>query len=238
MKKIYNFVAFLFLTFACFSQKNTVYLEYGIIISDDNGAFTKDKMFADYFLNAVKAAHKLTFGLIITKDGSKYYEVDTGIEKSPEMNMAAYQANYVGVIYNLENEVFKESKLLGNNIYTKEKKTENWILSSETKVIDGYFCYKATNTYTVVNSAGTFNFPVIAWYCPKLPYNYGPNGYGNLPGLILELQVRNINYGVKKIDLNSEMEFNLRFLDKASILTEEELNKKLDEFNNFDRVKK
>ena len=72
-----------------------------------------------------------------------------------------------------------------------------------------------------------FNHPVIAWYCPKLPYAFGPNTYGNLPGLILELQVRNVVYGVKKIDLNSDLTFDTAFLAKKTIITEEELNSRL-----------
>ncbi len=56
----------------------------------------------------------------------------------------------------------------------------------------------------MVNSADFFRFPIIAWYCPQIPLSYGPNGYGALPGLILKLQVRNILFGVKTIDLQLE----------------------------------
>jgi len=235
MKLNYYLIVFILLSAVGYSQKNTIYVEYGVKIADDNGSFTNDKMFADIFINAVYEADKLTFGLIITKEGSKFYEVDTGIEKSHGMTMAKVYANYMGVVYNIESEIFKESQLLGNSTYTKEKKTENWIVTSESKLIDNYLCYKATNTYIVVNSEGTFKFPVTAWYCPKLPYNYGPNGYGNLPGLILELQVRNVNFSFKNLDVDSDMAFNTDFLKKATIHSEEELNKKLDEFNNFER---
>lgn len=233
MKINYKLIILLFLATINYGQKSNIYVEYGVKL-DDDGSFTKDKMFADIFLNASKEANKLLFGLIVSEKGSKFYEVDTGIEKSHEMTMAKVYAKYMGVVYNIGNEILKESQLLGNNIYTKEKKVENWILTSESKLIDNNLCYKATNTYTVVNPKGTFKFPVTAWYCPKLPYSYGPSGYGNLPGLILELQVRNVNYGVKKIDVHSDMTFSTAFLKKATILTEEELNKKLDDFNNFE----
>ena len=216
-----------------YAQKSNIYVEYKVTLNDD-GSFTKDKMFANEFLNAAKEAHKLVFGLVANSDGSKFYQVDTGIENSYEMGAAKMYARYLGIIYNLNDGVLKQIQFLGNDIYTKEGKTENWILSTETKLIDNHLCYKATNTDVVVNPKGTFRFPVTAWYCPKLPYNYGPLGYGNLPGLILELQVRNINYHSKKIDLSSNVEFNLKFLNKAKILTKEELTKRLDEFNNFE----
>ncbi len=234
MKSYAFFIFFFFSVHNTYCQFNNVYVEYGVRISDDNGSFTKDKMFAETFLNAVKKADKLTFGLIINNKGSKFYEVNNGIEQDYQLQLAKVYANYTGIIYNFETNVIKESQLLGNNIYIKRPNVENWILTSETKLIDNYLCYKATNTYTVVNIKGTFKFPVTAWYCPKLPYKYGPSGYGNLPGLILELQVRNVNFGVKKLDIKSDLNFNDEFLKNAKLLTEEELNRKLDEFNNFD----
>ncbi len=229
--KIYFFL--LFLNLCIQAQNSNVYVEYKVTLADD-GTFTKNKMFADDFLNAVKAADQLVFGLLISKNESKFYQVDKGIENSFEMNAAKSFANYNGVIYNLENQKIRNSELIGKEIYVKENQTENWTLTSETKQIDNYLCYKATNTYTVVNIKGTFKFPVIAWYCPKLPYSFGPLGYDNLPGLILELQVRNINYHSIKVDVDSDLTFNSEFLKKAKILSQEELNKKIDEFNNFD----
>lgn len=229
--KIYFFL--LFLNLCLQAQNSNVYVEYKVTLADD-GSFTKNKMFADDFLNAVKAADQLVFGLLINEKGSKFYQVDTGIENSFEIDAAKMYSKYMGVIYSLEDQVLKEQQFLGKDLYLREKKVENWILTSETKLIDNYLCFKATNTYTVVNIKGTFKFPVTAWYCPKLPYGFGPLGYGNLPGLILELQVRNVNYHSKSIDLKTKLDFSTDFLKKATLLSEEELNKKLDEFNNFD----
>lgn len=223
--KIYFLI--LFFSLAIYSQEKSIYVEYKVALSDD-GTFTKSKMFADEFLNAAKEAHKLIFGLVINPEGSKFYQVDTGIENSYEMGAAKMYAKYIGVMYTVRDDVLKQIEYLNSNTYTKEKKVENWILTNETKNIDNYLCYKATNIYTVVNPKGTFKFPVTAWYCPKIPYSFGPLGYGNLPGLILELQVRNVNYLSKRIDLNSNLNFNFDFLKKATVLTEEELNKKLD----------
>ena len=96
-------------------------------------------------------------------------------------------------------------------------------------MIDSYLCYKATNVNIVDNGSGKiFRHPVIAWYCPALPYNYGPNWYSNLPGLILQLQVRNVVFGVKKIDLNSDEDFDHTFLDKVKTISLEELYKRID----------
>jgi GLPGLI family protein len=93
------------------------------------------------------------------------------------------------------------------------------------KEIEGFLCYKATSTNIVINQKGTFRFPIIAWYCPKIPLSFGPNGYGNLPGLILELQVRNVMYGVKKIDLNLKKPSVLAKPKDYPVITDEQFNK-------------
>ena len=89
--------------------------------------------------------------------------------------------------------------------YTIKKETKiDWLLMNETKEINGFICYKATAVKKVENSKGVFHFPIIAWYCPQIPLSFGPNGYGGLPGLILELQVRNILFGIKTINLQPD----------------------------------
>jgi GLPGLI family protein len=88
-----------------------------------------------------------------------------------------------------------------------ESRNTKWELLNESKTIDGYVCYKATATLIRNNgNKGVFKFPIIAWYAPAIPIPFGPLGYGNLPGLILELQERNILYGVSKIVLNYKTE--------------------------------
>ena len=78
------------------------------------------------------------------------------------------------------------------------------IISTETKKIDNYTCYKATTEYVVTNPKGTFKHPVVAWFCPEIPISHGPNGYGGLPGLILEIQIRKTLLGaIKKSNLPS-----------------------------------
>ena len=57
-----------------------------------------------------------------------------------------------------------------------------------------------------VNSKGKFVHPVIAWYCPEIPYKFGPAGYGGLPGMILELQEKNNVFGAIKIELKAPLE--------------------------------
>lgn len=54
-----------------------------------------------------------------------------------------------------------------------------WKIMGEAKQISGYVCQKAV---TMVDTT-----EVVGWFCPTIPVSAGPNGYGQLPGLIMEL---------------------------------------------------
>ncbi|MBF6641308.1 GLPGLI family protein [Flavobacterium sp. J49] len=110
-----------------------------------------------------------------------------------------------------------------------EDKNTKWELINETKIIDGYLCYKATSQLIRKNGENTFKFPIIAWYCPKIPIPFGPLGYGNLPGLILELQERNVLYGAKEIKFNLEKPESIVKPSEGVRIKQEELNKKIAE---------
>ncbi len=53
----------------------------------------------------------------------------------------------------------------------------DWKLESQTKVILGYSCQKATAQ----------NGQIVAWFTPAIPTAQGPANYFGLPGLILEV---------------------------------------------------
>lgn len=114
-------------------------------------------------------------------------------------------------------------------IIVLEDKNTKWELINETKIIDGYLCYKATSQLIRKNGENTFKFPIIAWYCPKIPIPFGPLGYGNLPGLILELQERNVLYGAKEIKFNLEKPESIVKPSEGVRIKQEELNKKIAE---------
>lgn len=215
--------------------QNNPYVEYKVQINDEENLFKDNDFLRDIFLKAIKNDSKVNFGLLINSNSSKFYNLSSlnSEDSFDEEKIVLSFSNYSGIVFNYNDSIFKQSSLLGKNIYSKEPSKKNWELHNDTKLIDNYLCYKATTIYKVSNGEKIFNHPVTAWYCPALPYKFGPNGYGNLPGLILELQVRNVLFGITKIDLKTDIELDLSSLKKAKILTEEELEKKLVEFNNF-----
>lgn len=108
-----------------------------------------------------------------------------------------------------ENRVTDKTDIMGKPFLIKDKLEKyNWVLTGETKNIGKYTCYKATFEKEVEKvEYSTFSFsrdpkhrkekekekPKIekvittAWYTPEVPISNGPNNFGGLPGLILEI---------------------------------------------------
>ncbi len=63
-----------------------------------------------------------------------------------------------------------------------------WEITKETKIIDGYTCYKAICRYETYddNRKTSLVFSPSVWFAPSLPYPFGPCGLDGLPGLVLE----------------------------------------------------
>lgn len=220
------YLVLLFSSLYLFSQEKTINVEYSLTFQSEKDLFKDDAIMLQFYNNAISNAKNETFTLLINQSNSKFYHNETlsadGISRTPLF------ANYDGKTYVIENVLFVQSMLLGSNVFVKKSITKDWTITTETKMIDSYKCFKATNTYQVISPNKVFNHPVIAWFCPDLPYNHGPNGYGNLPGLILDLQIRNVVYGVKKIVFNSKEDFSLNELKNIKTLTQQEVDEILD----------
>lgn len=68
--------------------------------------------------------------------------------------------------------------LYDNYAYEIEKPQIRWELGNETKSISGWRCQKATGSWK--------GRDYTVWFCPDLPYSFGPWKLHGLPGLILE----------------------------------------------------
>ncbi|QSW90949.1 GLPGLI family protein [Flavobacterium endoglycinae] len=186
-------------SFISFGQVQNGKVEYGVSIEMIDGFIgtRAEKSYGESISNA----KYLSFSLNFDKERAIFsFNEGLAIDNS-DLFMSKVAAGYMNEVYQYKD--FSLCAVFGfGNYVLKTDAIKDWVLENETKEIEGFLCYKATSTKKVNNGKGSFVFPIIAWYCPKIPVSFGPNGYGNLPGLILELQVRNVVYGVKKIDLN------------------------------------
>lgn len=112
-----------------------------------------------------------------------------------------------------------------------------WVLTNETKIINGYSCGKATTTFKTLTSKGETLRTVIAWFAFDLPYNFGPGEFSGLPGLIIELNfIGKYRIRATKIELNSK-NIHVARPGKGKIISRDDYAKKLEKIYN-QRMKK
>lgn len=102
----------------------------------------------------------------------------------------------------------------------------DWEISDETKIISGNKAYKAETFFR--------GRKWIVWFCPDLPYSYGPWKLHGLPGLILEASDETFRYNyvaIKIFNNKQSIAFNCencREIDMVSFI-----KKKFEANNNF-----
>lgn len=221
MKNLLYFI--FFLTLPSFSQIKGGEINYTVSLKNDEG-YLNDKNLKEYYKKAQEGAKKLILTLKFNEKESLFYAND--ILEDEEIEWAKNFTGNHDIYYVQQN---SDDKLLQTHMFFgkyviqySEKRT--WQLENETKLIDGYLCYKATSELVVKNSVGVFKYPIVAWYCPSIPLNFGPKGYSGLPGLILELQERNTLFGVQKINV-AEKNVIIKKPNDGKIVTQEEFDK-------------
>lgn len=92
------------------------------------------------------------------------------------------RANKVIYKNTTESKMVEQSNLFGKDFLVSDSIAQiKWKVSAgEQKVILGYTCMKATFKDSTNN--------LVVFFTPQLPVGFGPDKYGNLPGVILEVQ--------------------------------------------------
>jgi len=149
----------------------------------------------------------MSFTLSYNKEFS-YFKQDKSIPlNSLNHLMASATVGYIGpwFQYPIQKESIIISKVQAEDYQIVHDKMNlaNWELTNETKIIDGYECYKATRSQ--LNDRTLEFYTLVAWYTPDVSVPYGPIGEGYLPGLILQLIVADsYEYTVQEMTLNPE----------------------------------
>lgn len=147
------------------------------------------------------------------------------------------------------------SEIGGRNfLITDSIKIQPWKLGTETKTILGHLCHKATrmisipvgrirtvtmgggntsSTDTTMQSAKPREAEAVAWYADDLVSPTGPENYGQLPGVILQLDIDNGQtvYTATEIKKNADPK-ELKEPKKGKVVTRAEYMKMMNDMMN------
>lgn len=171
-----------------------------------NGTSVEDlKWYDDY----IAAFEQIEFELLYDSNKSIFKLVDK-LELIEDFNYKKVSL-IVGNNVNYKNNSIKEKLFYTDNfgeIFNVILSFDEykWEITTETKIIDGYKCYKATSTkekYDRLGNKNGFYYP-YAWFTPEIPSSFGPAGLDGLPGLVLEGSVKGAKfvYYASKINLD------------------------------------
>lgn len=193
----------------------------------------------------MKAALEKEFELTFDSSTSMYKEQE---------RLQTSGANGFGMMYSYmggNSELFKD---LAKQRYTRKEELfgkifliqdslpkRKWQLGAETKKIGQYTCYKASYTRKVKNHFGGWGsnsnndassdsvvrqaVTVTAWYTMEIPVSSGPNLYGGLPGLILEINDHKTTILCAKVVLNPKKKLTIKPPKKGKKVSQKEFNK-------------
>jgi GLPGLI family protein len=172
---------------------------------------------------------------------SSVYEEEVSLN-APKPNakgmqvMSFFSGEGKGTIYykNLKEKRFaNKTEIMGKPFLVKDSLTiYDWQLSSETKNIGTYTCYKASFSKEVENTTSTFvngelkevnkkeTIVTTAWYTMQIPISNGPSTFYGLPGLILEINDGTTTIVCTEIIMNPSEKITIQEPDKGKIVNQ------------------
>lgn len=162
-----------------------------------------------------------------------------GIYKNVDKNTYSRENNMFGktflikdTINNLEWELVKESKMIGQYPVFKAIAIRDIEQNLWSRM--GRRARKAQKIDTLKTGVKEKKSEpkteiITAWYTPMIPASHGPDDFGGLPGLILELSTSNTTMLCTKVVLNSKEEIIIEVPQKGKEVTREEYRKIIDE---------
>jgi len=238
LKKI-DFILFIVIlsSLLSFSQHNEdiakAKVSYGVKIHLDKnqGIYKVVEKYSPGLVNRAETIDsEIDFSLVFNDSTSIFYLDKKLFSDKRAASFVIINSGYFGRIKQQSKNYITEELQEAFGKFRVSRSYQKWELHEETKMIGDYLCFKATTSYTTTNLKGkVFKNEFTAWYTPQLPYKFGPAGYGNLPGLIIELQGRNFTYGVKKIQFyksdEESKENKMPKLKRKKLITEIEFEK-------------
>ena len=188
-------------------------------------------------MQAMQKEYKLTFN----KSESNWKEMEkldndaTG--GGVEIVMIGMGGGNDGLLYkNTKNKNFLETSDSFGKLFliSGELQPYEWEMTSETKQIGRYSCYKAIakreSTQISISEVNgekeekeeKKTQTITAWYTPEIPVTHGPDDYWGLPGLIMEISNGSRVLVCNKVVLNPKEDFSIEIPTKGKKVTDEE----------------
>ncbi|WP_296311562.1 GLPGLI family protein [Winogradskyella sp. UBA3174] len=156
-----------------------------------------------------KSTQDLEFILTFNQEIAIYKETEkmTSDNSKTSNKLAKILSGYSGPSYfDFKNKKIIFTKDVFNELYlvNKEISSLEWVLTKEKLVINNLNCYKAMTSVITEGSSGIKEVPIIAWYTTDVNVSAGPDGFGGLPGLIIQLEKGNFITVLTKIEISDK----------------------------------
>ncbi len=196
----------------------------------DTISIDESNKYRDRLIKLRDYANNQNFELNFSKNKSSFKLIE---KVNLEAGFDAFEDQIAQLTYTSSSEIYYDNnikmelqKTNNGQLLKNDKATQNWEITTDSRTIGTYLCYKAIQKSTFVNRKGeTKTKEVIAWFAPSIPFNFGPKSFYGLPGLILELQEFKTVYYATKIDL--AIKNNFITFPKGKTTTQEEYTKNL-----------
>jgi len=213
-------------------------------INEGNGA--PDDALQKQLAAQMKKMFQKTYTLNFTKTTSAYIQNKKLAAPQPQGGMMISFDGMDGgedVLYkNISEKRFvNKTEVMSKRFLIKDKlKSFDWELTSETKNIGTYTCYKATRTEEIEYTKFEFEdgkesskqakktIKTIAWYTPQIPVSNGPGRYWGLPGLILEIKEGKQTIVCTEVILNPKEKTTIKEPKKGKVVTQKKFDAIMD----------
>lgn len=136
-----------------------------------------------------------------------------GVESSYQAEEFLNKTYEVASSFGAAKGMFYNNQQTGERLQKVERNGRNFVISRdelaweitlEVKQIGEFKTRKAITFTNVFDPRENKNIKqkAVAWFAPDIPIQFGPEGYGGLPGLILELQVAGGRYYLDELNFN------------------------------------
>lgn len=191
----------------------------------------------------LKKRFQKTYTLSFTKSKSTYVqnkEIQPNVKKGDVKIMIMGNGAGDDVLYkNISTKGYvNKREISGKRFLIKDKlPVHDWKMSSETKKIGKYTCYKATRSREVEKSSfmmtdgeteekkKKITITTTAWYTPEIPISNGPRMHWGLPGLILEVHEGKKSIVCSELIVNPSKKVKITIPKKGKKVTQEKFDK-------------